>query len=167
MPIVEYKGFKITCKDATEAADVIRRVRAEEARTIKHTVLGPGAMQSLPTVQSALTAMFTATQTIHWTRDSFWEFIENLGELQERTLALLVEKKRVTDEELRKTLKLDNNQQLAGVLSGISKQAGAQNVPARAVYTIENESKSGEITKTYVVSAGFLRIALEMNWEGQ
>jgi hypothetical protein len=161
MPTVEYEGFKVTCKDAKEVADVIRRVRAQEARISKRSVPGPPAMQSV------LAAMFTTTLTTRWTRNSFWEFIENLGDLQKRILALLVEKKRVRDEELRKALKLDSNQQLAGVLSGISKQAGAQNVPARAVYTIENESTSGEITKTYVVSADFLRIALEMNWENE
>jgi hypothetical protein len=56
---------------------------------------------------------------------------------------------------------------LAGVLSGISKQAGANNISARSVFNIENESKSGEVTKTYVVSLDFLRIANEMNWPDQ
>ena len=70
----------------------------------------------------------------------------------------------VSAEELRKVLKLDGNQALAGVLSGISKQAGSLNIPARSVYTVEDERRSGELHKTYVAANDFLRIANDMNW---
>ena len=39
----------------------------------------------------------------------------------------------------------------------------SSNLPARAVFTIENESKSGETKKTYVVSNHFLETATENN----
>ena len=72
-------------------------------------------------------------------------------------LALLVQQTRATDSQLREAVGVSTNQQLAGVLSGVSKQAAAFDLPARAVFTIENESKSGETTKTYVVSNIFLQ----------
>jgi hypothetical protein len=59
---------------------------------------------------------------------------------------------------------LETNKQLAGVLSGISKQAAAHDIPARAVYKIERESKSGALTKTYLAALEFLQIANQMNW---
>ncbi len=64
----------------------------------------------------------------------------------------------------REAVGVDTNQRLAGVLSGLSKQAATFNLPARAVFTIENESKSGETKKTYVVSNHFLETATENNW---
>ena len=78
-------------------------------------------------------------------------------------LSQLTSKRSLSDEELRQFLHLDNNKQLAGVMSGISKQAAACNVPAGAVYKIDNESRSGDVTKTYVISLDFLQIANE-NW---
>ena len=65
---------------------------------------------------------------------------------------------------LREAVGVSANQQLAGVLSGVSKQAAALDLSARAVFTIENESKSGETTKTYVVSKHFLATANTCNW---
>ena len=79
-------------------------------------------------------------------------------------LALLVRQTRATDSQLRKAVGAATNQHLAGVLSGLSKQAAACNLPAREVFTIENESKSGETIKTYVVSKHFLETANENNW---
>jgi hypothetical protein len=115
---------------------------------------------------AVLVEMFGVSETSHWTRESFWKFIENVGEQQQSILSLLVQKRKASAEEMRKILNVDSNQKLAGILSGISKRAGAQNIPARAVYTIENESKNGEMTKTYVAAMDFLRIATEMNWPG-
>ena len=103
----------------------------------------------------------------HWDAEFFWKFVGNLGETQQSVLHLLVSRVRITDEELRTTLGLENNKQLAGVLSGISKQAAALGIPARVVYTIDKEFKSGEVTKTYVIAVDFLRIATEMNWEAE
>jgi hypothetical protein len=84
--------------------------------------------------------------------------------LQERALGQLVRQHTATDEELRQFLNLETNKQLAGVLSGISKQAAAHDIAARSVYKIERESKRGTVTKTYLVALEFLQIANQMNW---
>jgi hypothetical protein len=164
MPTVRYKGFEITCGTAAEAAEVIARLRAEDAKTIERHTPGIGQFATMPALAKMLAGSVEASS---WKRETFWQFIESLGGQQKLILNLLVERKRITDDQLREAVKVDSNQQLAGILSGISKQAGAQNIPARAVYTIENESKSGLVTKTYVIAVDFLRIAREMNWEGE
>jgi len=99
-----------------------------------------------------------------WSKESFWKFIEALGEQQTKVLSLLVRNKKASDEEIRKLLKVDGNQALAGVLSGISKQAANLGISARSVYTVEDERKSGELSKTYVVSKDFAFVASQMNW---
>ena len=79
-----------------------------------------------------------------WTHRVFFDFITAVGDSQRTVLALLVRQTRATDSQLREAVGVSTNQQLAGVLSGVSKQAAAFDLPARAVFTIENESKSGE-----------------------
>lgn len=64
-----------------------------------------------------------------WTQEAYWRLIESLGPLQRTVLRRLAEEGSMTDEQLRRFLKLDTNQQLAGVLSGISKQAGRARHP--------------------------------------
>jgi hypothetical protein len=99
-----------------------------------------------------------------WTPDIFLDFIGRLGPAQKRALALLVTRRRVTDEELRKALKVSGNQALAGVLSGISKQAAALKIPARAIFSFENLRNAGKRRSAYAVADKFLQIATDMNW---
>jgi len=139
----------IECSTAAEAIELLKYIDAEEKRSIR---------KSLPALLS---------DTNPWTKTLFWQFIDSLGEAQKHILTLLVQKHKATDEELRKMLKLDGNQALAGVLSGISKQAGILNVPARSVYTVEDERKAGELTKTYAAAREFWQIASEMNWPNE
>jgi hypothetical protein len=94
----------------------------------------------------------------------FLTFIEHLGESQLAALALLANRHRVTDEELRDALNVPGNQALAGVLSGISKQAAALNIPAREVFSFENFRNAGTRRSTYTVAEKFLDIAEQMNW---
>ena len=151
---IRYKGRIIECDSAADAIALLKHMDSEEHPET-----------SDPSIFSILNSVVAGSKNA-WTRKSFFEFIESLGESQIHILKLLVNKQRMTAEELRKALKLDGNQALAGVLSGISKQAGALNVPARAVYTVEDERKGGELTKTYAIAVDFLRMAKEMNWMG-
>jgi hypothetical protein len=89
-----------------------------------------------------------------WTTEMFWRFIERLGSTQQHILDQLRYAPR-TDDELKADFNLKTNQQLAGVLSGISKQAAALGIPARSVFKIEKEYKSGKSITTYKLDAGF------------
>ena len=102
----------------------------------------------------------------HWTPEVFFIFIDRLGEPQQAALALLVTHRRVTDEELRKVLKVSGNQALAGVLSGISKQAAALSIDARDIFGFENLRNAGKRRSTYTVADKFLDIASRVNWPG-
>jgi len=99
-----------------------------------------------------------------WTPEVFLRFIERLGAKQRTALSMLVTRHSVTDEELREALNVSANQALAGVLSGISKQAAALNIPARAIFIFENLRTDGKRRSTYSVSDKFLQIAADMNW---
>ena len=159
---ITYKGKVIECSNAAETIEVLRYIDAEDKKKLVHQVKSPIA-EILEAATFATSAISTTVES-PWTRELFWKFIESLGDSQQKVLGLLVAKHKVADEELRKALKLDGNQALAGVLSGISKQAGILNISARSVYTVENERKAGALSKTYVAANEFMRIASEMNW---
>ena len=72
-----------------------------------------------------------------WTAELFLAFIDRIGKTQQDVLALLVSCL-TTDEELRACIKVPGNQALAGVLSGISKQAAALGIHARDIFSFEN-----------------------------
>jgi hypothetical protein len=152
-----YRGIEVECSTEAEAKSVLGHIAEEDGKRRLQN-------RSLLEVAAASIAGMDKPEVSPWTGELFWKFIENLGDSQKRVLSQLILKRSLRDEELRQFLHLDNNKQLAGVMSGISKQAAAHNVPARSVYKIENESKSGEVTKTYVASFDFLRIANQMNW---
>jgi hypothetical protein len=156
---IPFDGRYIECSTAEEAIAVLKHLAAESGKIITRVETNPLALGSV------ISQVFgDRVHTSAWTRELFQEFIENLGDAPVQVLSVLVRQRKATDEELRKVLGVDTNQALAGVLSGISKQAGALNVPARAVYTVEDERKSGALTKTYAVAGDFLRMASDQNW---
>lgn len=100
-----------------------------------------------------------------WTPELFQHLQERLGEPQKAVLALIVAgHPSVSDRFIREMLNISGNQALAGTLSGISKQAAALGIPARAVFTFENRRKAGKRQSVYAVSDGFQKIAAEMGW---
>ncbi len=153
---IPFKGGYIECATPAEAIEVLKHLAAEEEKRVR--ARNPSLLEAMA---ASLGGHVVQSP---WTRGSFWKFVDSLGDSQTRALSLLVRKRKVTDEEMRRHLRLDSNQALAGVLSGISKQAGALNIPARSVYVVEDERKSGEVTKTYAVALDFLGMAMEMNW---
>lgn len=151
---ITYHDKLIECSDASEAIDVLKFIeRREQEARVRNIVY-----------KARSEAEANEKFGYLWTARSFREFVDSLGESQTRVLGLLVRQHKVFDDELRKALKLDSNQQLAGVLSGISKQAAALNIPARSIFLIENESKSGETTKAYTAAGEFRSIAGKNNW---
>lgn len=154
---IPYKNRIIECSTAAEAIEILKHIEAEESKKIVRKTGGVNLNPFAALLQESIVES-------SWTRESFWKFIESLGEPQKRILELLVKNHKVGDDHLRKALRLDGNQALAGVLSGISKQAGSLNIPARSVYTVEDERIAGQVKKTYVAALDFMRIANEMNW---
>ena len=152
-----YRGIEVECSTEAEAKSVLAYIaEQDEKRRVQNRSLLEVAIASVTDAEKR--------ERNPWNGDLFWKFIESLGDSQKLILSQLILKRSLKDKELRNLLDLQDNKQLAGVMSGISKQAAGHNVPARAVFKIENESKSGNVMKNYVVSLDFLRIANEMNW---
>jgi len=99
-----------------------------------------------------------------WTDQLLDTFLHRLGPDQKAILRILVDKKRVTADELRVAIAVKNNQALAGVISGISKQAAALGIGARDVFGIENRRRSGVLSKSFFVSDEFLKVAKAVGW---
>ena len=99
-----------------------------------------------------------------WTPRVFSDFVQAIGSSQTTVLAWLLQHTRATDATLRQAVGVESNKQLAGILSGLSKQAAACHLSAREVFTIENESKAGETSKTYVIARHFRAMATANNW---
>jgi len=157
---IRYHGADISCDNPKEAQEILRYIEKQE-----NAKQAPAGSLAALIKGGSIADMLLASGTKNpWTGESFWAFIESLGTQQEKVLRLLLRKRKISDDDLRKALGLETNQQLAGVLSGISKQAAAQGIPARAAFTIENESKSGEVTKTYAVASEFVATSNENNW---
>jgi hypothetical protein len=105
-----------------------------------------------------------ADESVAWTPELFEAFLRRLGDSQKTALAVLVTHQYVTDEHLRKELGVSGNQALAGVLSGISKQAAALGFSARNVFNFENFRKVGRRRSLYRVAEEFAEITAKMNW---
>jgi hypothetical protein len=149
-----------TPEEAAKFVALLRQQDAEEAtkRAYNRATIafgGPGAMTQ------QIVEHFGAAP---WTPDVFLRFIERLGASQQKALSMLVTRRRVADDELRDALGTRGNQALAGVLSGISKQAAALDIPARDVFSFENIRSAGKRRSIYSVADKVLRIATEMNW---
>ena len=138
--IHDTRGNVIECSDTKEAIAMLEHLQRERQNAIQ-----PPMIKAL----AALGSLASGEESSTWTANAFCKFTEALGDMQKRILTLLVEKRRMTDHDLRNALKIETNLELGGILSGVSKQASSHGIPARAVFNIENESKGGETTKTY------------------
>ena len=162
---IPYKDKYIECSTLEEATGVLRHLVEEEIKC-KQIVLRK-SYYSKEDIDECLREQDRFCESIvasAWTRESFCRFIESIGELQKQVLALLVSNREQSDDALRKALKMNSNQALAGVLSGISKQSGILNISPRAVYTMKDERRGRVLHKTYVVADDFLQMCHEMNW---
>jgi len=117
-----------------------------------------GALLKEPGVIDSIQATAEESE-FAWTPEVFHEFMEHLGVPQRAALSALVERRRVSDSSLREVLGVSDNQALGGVLSGISKQAMALGIPARAVFRCENYRNAGKRRGVYLIDGQFHQIA--------
>lgn len=144
MPFRVLPNGEILCDTAQEAEALSRALRMEGAFLPNNQVPHHGP----------------------WTAKLLDTFLENLGPDQKAILRSLVTKTSATIDELRTVAGVGSNKGLAGVLSGISKQAAALGINPRAVFGIENRRRSGVLLKSYLVADEFQAIAKEHGWPG-
>jgi len=165
---IPYKGKFIECETPEEAEKMLAIINKQEIEER----LEQAAPRTLPLPGNREWGMewsdFVVSvpgSTPHsWTAKLFQAFIDRLGLDQQKILNVLVSQSCVTADDLRTAMGVQNNQALAGVISGISKQAAALDIPARAVFGIQNHRRSGELTKLYYAAPQFRKIAADMNW---
>ncbi|MGC1433384.1 MAG: hypothetical protein WA811_14155 [Candidatus Sulfotelmatobacter sp.] len=99
-----------------------------------------------------------------WTPDSVTELLKGVGDLQKRFLKLLYEKQSVTSREAVKTLKLDSEVALAGVLSGLSKRLKKTDLQTGDLYSVSVRWVTEGKIRTFKMTMGFRWAAEQLGW---
>jgi sarcosine oxidase gamma subunit len=168
----EYGGASFTADTPQEAAETLALLKRKQAeqRSERREALARSFMDRKISQSRAYVEHFQKELSAYdenkfrWSPDRFLALVERLGNAQKLALALLTTQRSVTDVELRNALQVPSNQALAGVLSGISKQALALFIPPRAIFDFENFRVGGKRRSDYLVMDEFRKIAAEMNW---
>jgi hypothetical protein len=156
-----YGGASFTVDTPQEAAETLALLKRQEAEA---AIEGMRSRFSRYIKEGEQTLSVLDESKFAWTPHLFRALTHRLGEAQKLALALLVTKRSISDVDLRNALKVPGNQALAGVLSGISKQATALYIPPRAIFDFENFRLGGKRRSDYLVVDEFRKIAAEMNW---
>jgi hypothetical protein len=157
----EYGGAKFTVNTPQEAAEMIALLKRQEAEAAV-TSMRVRFSELQETYEKELLSLNDVK--FLWTPDRFRALIDRLGEAQKLALGLLITRRSMTDRELREALRVPNNQALAGILSGISKQAQALVIPPRAIFDFENIRVGGKRRSDYLVVDEFRKVAVDLNW---
>lgn len=100
----------------------------------------------------------------HWPVDTALEFLESLGEKQRKFLSILAEGSSVPSETVIRILGLDSEIALAGVLSGLSKQAKKMKVNPHNIYFVDVSWSGKTKTRYFRMMRDFLEAITELNW---
>jgi len=169
----KYGGATFTADTAQEAAETLALLKKHQADQAKSKREAQAQAWLDEKISRSRAFMNNAQNEFNaylegdkytWTQDRFNRFLSRLGEGQKLALALLTTKSSVTDAELRDALSVSDNQALAGVLSGISKQAISLYIPPRAIFKFENFRSGGKRRSDYLVVDEFRQIAKEVGW---
>lgn len=99
-----------------------------------------------------------------WTPDRFMDVINGIGELQQRLLAIIWRRPRITSREIVRELRLESEVALAGVISGLSKQLKQLGVELKQVFAIEVKWTGKNKTRRFILDDFFLQVGIEQDW---
>lgn len=107
-----------------------------------------------------------------WSKEVFWDFVTSLGPSQKAILSTLLiyggSNDGVSDELLRKEAGVGTNQALAGILSGLSKQAARLGLSPRDVFWFQSSRGAARSNRArrsvYHIDLSFLAMACELHW---
>jgi hypothetical protein len=162
----KYGGVHFTADTPEEAAQTMALLKERDAEAAKQKRQARIQAMLKENRMEEMHDYLTEGTGTQWTPELFVSLIDRLGKTQLDALALLVSFRHVTDEELRASINVSGNQALAGVLSGISKQAAALGIHARDIFTFENLRNAGKRRSNYKVTSKFAEIASQQNWPG-
>ncbi len=125
------------------------------------------AAQSLEHPPESAALSHSPSEAEVWDPQLFFRFIARLGKPQKLALQYLVVRGDAADWELRELIGVADNQSLAGVLSGVAKQALAERIPPRAVFTFQNFRSGGKRSSRYSLAECFREVAKLASWPSQ
>lgn len=99
-----------------------------------------------------------------WSADVTMEFLEGLGEMQKAFLSVLVQGSNVSSKKMVEALRLKSEVALAGVISGLSKQARKMNINPHDLYVVEVEWTSEGKDRSFRMLEGFRESLIELGW---
>ena len=101
-----------------------------------------------------------------WTPDVFTDFVESTGELGQAFIKYLLKQPGmlIPSSEITKALKLRKEIELAGVLSGLSKQLKKLNLRPHQLYFVDVSWEGKEKERSFDIDRGFEVAATEMGW---
>lgn len=151
-----YQGFEIVCDTPAEL---------KEALQVLIWITGNGKLPYSKTRP----AVDQDAQDSVWTEDRFREFTEHLrgpGKLKQRRLlkVLIDNPNGVSDQVLRSEVGARNNNVLAGVITGIVKNAGKVRVPPQGVYRRTQVDVGGITGYKYRLAPSFVEMARQLGW---
>jgi hypothetical protein len=100
----------------------------------------------------------------NWPADVALEFLNTLGDLQKKFLAVLAEGVSVPSATIIRALSLDSEIALAGVISGLSKQARKMNVNPHNLYYVNVEWTGKNKERFFRMMNDFREALVELNW---
>lgn len=143
-----------------EAAELVRLLQKRETQLTLQEGLAHARIHDEPEPQ----VQASEDDAGPWNAEVFQSYLRRLGDTQTTVLAHLLVNGIVTDAELRASLRLPSNQALAGVLSGLSKQARAMGIDPREVFNVQNWRLDGKRHAEYLSALSLRRIARKLNW---
>ena len=169
----KYGGATFTVDTPQEAAEtlaLLKKQQADQARTRREALAQAWLDQKISRTKAFMDhteeelSAYLEGDKYNWTQERFDNLLSRLGEDQKRVLALLTTRNSISDAELRDALRVSDNQALAGVLSGISKQAISLYIPPRAIFKFENFRSGGKRRSEYLIVDEFRKFASDMKW---
>lgn len=100
----------------------------------------------------------------HWPVDVALDFINGMGEMQKKFLAILADGASIPSDTMVDALRLDSEIALAGVLSGLSKQAKKMKVNPHNIYYVEVEWAGKKKERYFRLMSDFRDALTELNW---
>ena len=99
-----------------------------------------------------------------WSADVTMEFLSGLGEMQAGFLSALAGAGNVPSQTIVEALRLDSEIALAGVLSGLSKQAKKTNINPHDLYVVETQWNGKKRERSFRLSEDFRDSLIEVGW---
>jgi hypothetical protein len=99
-----------------------------------------------------------------WTHDAVMELLQTMGVQQHLFLRELIKKGKLTSDQVRRALHLDSEVALAGVISGLSKQAKKAGFAPSDLYSVAVSWSGKDKTRTFELEPQFESTAKELGW---